>query len=147
MSLVTAKFAQKVRITYEGISSETVFFEIDNMRFGFVEVSENYQFWDFSKEKVIIGYRFIASFDSRYLRAGATGSDITDVINNQTGVNFRIEDIGMTAVSVNINQVANTININNQRIIPAFEFSVEAKDLVSSVPSWFKFTKSKPGYL
>jgi hypothetical protein len=148
MSLVTAKFAQKCRFAInDGITVTNYDFEIDNLQFGFSEIAEMFELWNRKKEKVTLGWRFVANFSSRYLRAAAVGSEIVDVINSVHPKTFLILDIGMSAVPVNILPLANTINIANQKIIPNYDFTVEAIDTVSTVPSWFKFTKAKPGYL
>ena len=146
MSLVTSKFAQKCRITATTGSPTNYDFEIDNLQFGFLERFENFTLWNRKVEKVVIDYRFTARFSSRFLRAGATGSEMVDVINETRPLTFLILDIGMTAVPVNF-YPNNIISITNQRIIPDFDFQVEGIDPVSTVPAWFKFTRAKPGYL
>ena len=148
MSLLTAKFAQKVRFTVTGIDVNNHDFEVSNMTFGFVEIAEPYTFVDYSKEKVTIGWRFVCGWDTPWMRRADSTSDIQDVINNQDNpITFLIVGIGMTAVPVVLNPVSDVIQVEKQRLKFTFDIAMEGKDKVSSIPAWFKHTRAKPGYL
>ena len=149
MSLVTAKFVQKVRFSVvDGATTNTYEFEVSNMSFGYAELSESYTFVDDSKEKVIRGWRFVAGFDTPWLRRADATSDVQDVLNNQDKeISFIVLGIGMTAVEVVLNPVNDVIQVDKQRIKFSFDLSMEAKNKVLSVPAWFKHTRAKPGYL
>lgn len=145
MSLVTAKYVQKIRI----IDSDTTAyeFEVDSLLFGFPEIAETYEFWDFSREKVTLGFRFFCAFNSRYLRRADASSDIRTILNRKEPVLFVIRGIGMTGVTCIIEPVSNQISVQRQRILRNYDFTVTGVDKVSTIPSWFTVTAAKPGYL
>ena len=149
MSLITSKFVQKVRFNVsDGLTTVSHEFEVSNMTFGYSEISESYTFVDDSKEKVVRGWRFVAGFDTPWLRRADSASDIQDVINNQNkDISFLILGIGMAAVPVVLNPVNDVIQVEKQRIKFTFDIAMEGKNKVSAIPSWFKHTRAKPGYL
>lgn len=147
MSLATAKFTQKIRITASGVSVIDYDFEVDSLTFGFPEIAETYEFWDFSREKVSLGFRFFCAFNSRFLRRADASSDIRSVLNTSDPLTFLIDGIGMTEEPVIIEPVQNQISVQRQRIIRNYDFVVTGVNKVDTIPSWFTVTANKPGYL
>lgn len=144
MSLATAKHTQEIRITVDGVNYA---FEVDGLQFGYPEIAEMYEFWDFSREKVTIGYRFFCAFNSRFLRRADASSDIRTVLNLKKPITFQIRGIGMDAELCNIEPVNNQISVNRQRILRNYDFTVTGVNKVDTIPSWYTITYQKPGYL
>lgn len=152
MSLVTAKFVQSVTFETTMFGVQAVSYEADNLTFGFEQIGEQYTFLDDSEEVVFRGFRFVMGFQSRYMRkADGNSGGITDVINisRLPGVTtkVRIDGIGMPFTEVYFPIENRLIGVRRQRIIPAFDFSLRAKEKEEVMPEWFRFTKDAPGYL
>jgi hypothetical protein len=144
-----SKFIQKITIqSDEGLGKDFVF-EVDNAQIGFQKIVKRRTLSDYEIIEKVVGYRLVVSLSNRFLSMGNADSELADLASSEGKLEVYATDIGWTQANrIEVKYTGDVFtSVQRQRIIPDTEFSLVGKSLVSSLPDWYKITKSKPAYL
>jgi hypothetical protein len=127
-------------------------FEVQNLSVGMLEKIRRWELVDESIQRYRISVRPTFRFSTPYLRRSATGSydfaQVTEELANASRrVYVMLPDIGSDPVEIVSVTDLTTVGVERQFIKPAFDFEAVAKSPLSAIPSWYHYTKPKPGYL
>jgi len=130
----------------------TYAFEVRDLSIGLDERRDDYELVDGTLLQSHVNYRTVFAFSTPYLRRATTGTyDFTDVLTDFDDTAKRvyiiITDIASHPVEVVKRTDQITTAVRRQIIAFGFDFACVAKQTTPTVPTWYRITKGKPGYL
>lgn len=126
-------------------------FEVRDMTVGMSQKVRTWEIVDESIEQSVISVRPTFQFSTPYLRRSASGTyDFTDVTADMANPAKRVYVLLPDVQSLPVEVVSSTpnygVSVQRQFIKPQFDFACIAKSPLTAIPSWYKYTKNKPGY-